>query len=401
MTDSPQRRPLLELVRPNGVVAPYRAYESLRSDGPLTWHSATRTWIATGYEVISHLLRDNRLSSDYRKSPAHERWLGRTAIPGAADAMLSKTLLFMDPPRHTELRGLVTPTFSTAAVSRLRSEIEARALALVSEFDGRVDAVKAFSRPLSTSAICSLLGVPHEDESHFANLSRELAGILEVDMTSEGFLAAAEATLELTRYFLDLFARRRVEPRSDLVSALVAHEAAGTLSSEELLMLCILLLSAGQQTTMDLTSSCLYLLATNAEAQASVAADPSLARTAVDEGVRCESPIQLAFRTVISTVELGAYRLEPGTQVVLLLGAGNRDPQAFPEPDRFMLTRPTTPSSLGFGGGIHYCVGSVMARMVASVAMETVTQHRSLALDEAPVWRESASFRGAEALLLA
>jgi cytochrome P450 len=263
-----------------------------------------------------------------------------------------------------------------------------------------MDVISDLAFPFPVTIICQLLGVPVEDRDLFRQRTRDLTVLLEWQMTPTDFEASATAAVEFAAYFLALFEQRRSEPRDDLVSALVAAEhESDKLAHEELLTTCILLLSAGHETTMNLIGNGLLALLRHPDQLALLRSDPSVAANAVEELLRYDSPVQLTARTAKHDSEVGSQTIRQGDQVVALLGAANRDPQVFSEPDRVELARVKANQHVSFGAGHHFCLGAALARVEAQIALTRLAQLSDLELaTEEPEWRKQATLRGLEHL---
>jgi cytochrome P450 len=281
--------------------------------------------------------------------------------------------LFLDPPDHTRLRGLVAKAFTPRVVEALRPRVQAVVDELLDAAieEDRVDLAEALGYPLPVRIICELLGVPAEDQPRFRIWSDALARGFDPSflLTDDVVAARAEAVTQFAEYFVGLLADRRKHPGDDLLSRLVVVEDEGTVLSEpELLATCILLLTAGHGTTVNLITGGTLALLQNPDQMALLHDDPSTGRSAVEEMMRYVSPVQLTGRYMTEDIELGDTVLSAGDFAILLLASGNRDEAAFAEADAFDITR-TPNNHLGLGFGIHHCLGAPLARLEAHVAM--------------------------------
>ncbi|ABW10868.1 cytochrome P450 [Parafrankia sp. EAN1pec] len=321
------------------------------------------------------------------------------------------SLLRADPPDHTRLRRLVGRAFTPAVIEALAPEVTSLANVLLDEAieRGEIDAVAAFARPLPLRLISRLLGVPAADEEEFGGWADALTLGLDPHylLTDEAKAACNRAAVEFDAYFLDLIARRRKEPRDDLLSRLVAiHDRGDMLAERELLELCTLLLVAGYETTANLISGGILALTRNPGQLAALRADPALVGPAVEEMLRFDPPVQFIARTVLADAEIGGRPFARGDGAIMMIGAANRDPEAFDEPDRFLVARHTrsdrTRRHLGLGVGIHYCLGAPLARLEAEIAFRALfSRTSSFALAEDTVaYREQIVVRGLKRLPL-
>lgn len=382
---------------------PYLAYGRLRSADPVHYDPDSNTWVLSRHADVQAVLRNpGTWANDHSGSPNHQRWLADIGAGPAADELLSRILLFMDPPDHTRVRNLVTKAFTPRRVAGLRPAIEATLEDLLAPATatGEMDVIADLAYPFPVTIICQLLGVPVEDRDLFRQRTRDLTVLLEWQLTPGDFEAAANAAIAFASYFLPLFEQRRREPRDDLVSALVAaEEQSDRLSPEELLTTCVLLLSAGHETTMNLIGNGLLALLRHPDQLALLRRDPSVVANAVEELLRYDSPVQLTARTALDDARVGGHAIRRGEQVVTLLGAANRDPEVFTEPDRLDLGRPNATHHVSFGAGHHFCLGAALARVEAQIALTRLVQLPELevATDE-PEWRKRATLRGLERL---
>ncbi|MGH9183797.1 MAG: cytochrome P450 [Acidimicrobiales bacterium] len=388
---------LLELVAtPEGRADPYPRYARLREQAPVH-RSALDLWVVTRYEDCQRVLRDPRFGKDYDN--AVDRW--READPELARQVAfpaeKPSLLFLNPPDHTRLRGLVTRAFTPKTVEGLRPRI----VALVDELldrlgEGETDLVAGLAFPLPVTVIGEMLGVPVEDRPRFQPLVRAVAALLEVFVSREALAAAEGAQRTMRSYFADLVAERRAAPRHDLVSELLAAEAEGDrLTTDELISTAVLLFAAGFETTTNLIGNGVLALLRHPDQLLRLRRDPGLLRLAVDELLRYDSPVQVDGRTALADVELGGHRLPAGAGVLTLLGSANRDPERFTEPDRLDVGRDEG-ASLSFGSGIHHCLGAALARVEGQVAFGRLLERFSeveLGTDE-PARRDSLTLRG-------
>jgi cytochrome P450 len=364
---------------------PYPFYAKLRSTEPVHYDTRRRAWLLTRYEDCDLVLRDStRFSSA----------LGENG-----------SMLVSDPPRHTRLRTLVSKAFTPRAIAALRPRIEAITDELLAALDGRetIDAIAEYAYPLPITVIAEMLGVEHERRDFFRAQSQAIALAMGVGLDPGSQDRSADAARQLRAYFADLVARRRTEPRDDLVSALIAVEERGDLLSErELLMMLQLLLIGGHETTVNLIGNGLLALLRHPDQLARLRDEHGGERRAIDELLRYDSPVQYTGRIARSAVELCGTAIGPGDRVRIILGAANRDPEQFAEPDTLDLGRDPCPH-LAFGFGVHYCLGAELARLEGAIAIPAFLRRYPdvrLAADEV-CWRPASVLRGLEALPLA
>jgi cytochrome P450 len=314
-------------------------------------------------------------------------------------------MLFRDPPDHTRLRALASKAFTPRGVETLRGHIQGivdRLLERVADAP-RMDVIEDLAYPLPVTVISELLGVPVGDGDTVKGWSRDVARALDAIALPVGpdvIERGRRATDEMAGYFRDLIAERRRRPGTDLLSGLVeAEEAGDRLTEQELLATCVLLYVAGHETTVNLIGNGLLALLRHPEERRRLQADPGLLSGAIEELLRYDGPVQRTGRMAAYDTEIGGVPIPAGSLVLGLLGAANRDPSRFTEPDRLDLGR-AEPRHLAFGSGIHYCLGAALARLEAQVAIATVLRRfpaLTLAV-ECPIWRPSSTLRGLEAL---
>ena len=385
---------------------PYPFYRQLRESDPVHWVELPRMeipgydlpgiWVVTRYADVTGVLRDDRFSV---RRPMMEALAASTSLAG-----MTRSLLFVDPPDHTRLRTLVTKAFTPRVVDGLRPRIHA----IVDELlrpaarSGRLELMRDLAAPLPVIVIAELLGIPITDRERFKQWSDYLVVLADGTRAMAGLVEAERAAGELAEYLRGVIGARRVFPRDDLISALVgAHDQGRVLSEEELLATCTLLLVAGNETTTNLIGNAVLALLRHPDELARLRADASLVRGAVEECVRYDSPVQLTSRVATCDVELGGKHVSAGQEVDLILGAANRDPAQFPDPDRLDVGRPDC-RPVSFGHGIHFCLGAALARVEGQIALEALLAHfpRLHLDDEPPHWREGFVLRGLASLLL-
>jgi len=378
---------------------PYPLYHRLRAEDPVH-RTIQGLWLLTRHADVVAVLRDPRMSRDPRRSAQYR--LLREA--GGDDPFEdgAPSMLFDEPTHHTRLRTLVNKAFTPAAIGRLAgrvSELVDRLLDRAAE-TGEMDIVDDLAYPLPVTVICELFGVPPADRARFRAWSGALVHLLDPLVATDVLERALEARSALRGYLHELVADRRAHPGSDLLTALIAAEAEGQrLSEAELISMCVLLLIAGHETTVNLISNGTLALLRHPVELARLAADPSLAPSAVEELLRYDSPVQLTSRHALADVEIGGRLVREGETVIAGLGAANRDPAAFADPDQLDLGRAPN-RHVAFGGGIHFCLGAPLARMEARIALTALLGRvPGLALGNGePALRDTVTLRGLASL---
>jgi cytochrome P450 len=381
---------------------PYPLYHQLRTEDPVH-RSPLGFWVLTRHADVLGVLRDPRMSRDPRRSERMESLRASAEV----DELLSEeeaapSMLFVDPPDHTRLRALVSKAFTPAAVERLRPRVEAIVAELLDRVvvQGRMDVVEDLAYPLPVTVICELFGVPEADRDRFRAWSRELVRLLDPLVAADALERALQARLALRAYLRELIATRRAHPTGDLLSALIAAEDQGSqLSEPELVSMCVLLLVAGHETTVNLIANGTLALLRHPEERASLQAGAALPGSAVEELLRYDSPVQFTSRHALADLEVGGRRVRAGETVIAVLGAANRDPAQFPDPDRLDLAR-TPNRHIAFGGGIHFCLGAPLARVEARIAIGAMLERLpGMELGPAaPVRRDTVTLRGLSSL---
>ncbi len=375
---------------------PYPLFARLREASPvsvMTDDDGLPMWLMTGYDDVRAALADPRLGQDARRArEIQQRRVGGSKIGADIVHMLNS-----DPPDHTRLRQLIHGAFTPGRVKAMRPMVERIAGRLL---DGlaereRADFVLDFALPLPMTVICELLGFPHGDRDLFRHWSTDI-------LTDSGPENFARATQELVEYFEAQIADRRARPTDDLLSGLVEASGDGRLSEREVVAMVYLLLIGGHETTVNLLGTSLLALLKNPDQLADLHANPDILPTAVDEFLRYEAPVCMAtIRFTAQPVDVRGVTIPEGELVMLSLGAANRDPKRFPEPDR-LLVRRGDPGHLAFGYGIHRCLGAFLGRLEAEVALGGLISrfpHIELAADEASLpWRDTIMLRGLESL---
>lgn len=386
----------MEAMSPAFREDPYPHYERFRGPDPLL-RVADTIWFALGHAEVTALLRDPRLSSDESRATTE---IGKSG-PGEVK---SQSLLFMDPPDHTRLRALVARAFTPRRVEGLRGRTEAIAAELVSAMAaqrGPVDLIASFAYPLPVRVICALLGVPEADEAKFTGWSHGVARSLDptVLRSPEIDAAIAEAKRDLGAYLGGLLAARAERPEDDLLSALAAVDADGDrISPREVVELAVLLLVAGHETTVNLIGSGMLALLRAPAELAILRRSPDRCAGAVDELLRFDGPVQITQRVATEDMDFAGAPVKAGDEILLVLGAANRDPAVFADPHRLDITRDAR-RHVAFGGGIHHCLGAALARMEAQIAFDALlTRLGPIELAGEPERRPTFTLRGLASL---
>jgi cytochrome P450 len=380
---------------PEFVADPYPTYRRLREEDPVH-QSPLGFWVLTRYEDVVASLRDPRMI----KEPIAAFVAQRFGLP-APPLGMGLSMLDRDPPDHTRLRGLVSKAFTPRVIEQLRPHIQQIVDGLLDKVEGDpgMDLIEQFAYPLPVIVICEMLGVPVEDHERFKGWGLDIArGLDAILLPPDSPVAERSVTARraLADYFRGLIAQRRRAPREDMLSGLIAAEEAGDkLSEEELLATCILLLVAGHETTVNLIGNGSLALLRHPDQRKRLQEDPSLITTAVEELLRFDGPVQRTARIPSEDVTFGGKTIGKGEMVMPFIGAADRDPAQFPDPDRLDIGR-TENRHIAFGWGIHFCIGAPLARLEGQIAINTLLKRKpklALATDR-PEHRQSLTLRG-------
>ena len=379
---------------------PYPAYARLRARDPVHRSRLMQAWLFTRYADVDTILRDHRhFSSDTRKRPASR---GRQA---SLPTVEEPSMLFLDPPDHTRLRALVNKAFTPRVVAALEPRIREIMTTLLDavEDPSSFDLMAAVAKPLPTIVIAEMLGIPPEDRERFTLWSDQRARILEPTQSAAERETAEEAMRSLEAYLMPIISARRINPKDDIISALAqAEEEGDKLTEREVLRMLALLLVAGNETTTNLIGNGMLALLRHPDQLAALRQDPALIPSAVEELLRFDSPVQVDLRIVLEDCDVNGFRVRRGDNIVLLLGAANRDPDQFQAPDRLDVGR-REQNHVAFGRGIHHCLGAPLARLEGRVVLETLIERfGSISLlGDRPAFRNSVVLRGLESLPVA
>jgi cytochrome P450 len=356
---------LVDLGDPDFVRSPYAALAEVRRRAPVAWHSGLGTYVATSHSACAAVLKDRRLGRIFIPREPPEEW-------ETFNWLHSDSILDCEPPKHTRLRRLVAGAFGRGHVARLAPRIEELVGALLKDArdrvaaDGEVDLVDTLAEPLPVLVIAELLGLPDSALPSLRPWSQAIVKMYEVDRTTEQELAAQRASTEFAALVEDLAAHRARHPGDDLLTDLVrARDGSDRLSDHELVATAVLLLNAGHEASVNGFGNGLHSILTGPVAESDLSGlDPT---PLVEEMLRHDSPLHLFERTATAPVEVEGIRLEPGEKIAALLGAANRDPAVFAQPDTFDPARDPN-NHLAFGLGIHFCIGAPLARLELQIA---------------------------------
>jgi cytochrome P450 len=382
-------------------------YARMHEGGPLHLLDVDGKWAAWaifGHAECASVAKDPRLTAKRGQQML-------ALLPPEAQAefselarMLNLWLIFMDAPEHTRLRKLLNKGFSPQAVDALKPKVEAVVEQMLGPLrsGATVDLMTVFANPMPVRIITEMMGIPEDLSEIFANWSRAIAIFRgSPDRSLEHARAAQNAMIAMTDYFRVTVAERRKNKGNDLISLLIDIEEDGdALTEEELYAQCIALLFAGHETTRNLIGNGMYTLLKHPEQTAELREKPEMIRSAVEELLRFESPVQLTARVLKEDIEVCGQKIPKRWSILCMLGAANRDPRQFKEPDRLDLKRLNN-QHLAFSAGPHFCIGNQLARLEGQVALLNLVQRfPKMKLAENPEWADTFGFRGLKTLVV-
>jgi cytochrome P450 len=384
---------------PEFVADPYPAYAELRRDRPVYFDEPTGQWVVTRHADVNALLRDRRLGRTYLHVASNEEF-DRPPEPEFLAPfwrLIRAGMLDVEPPDHTRLRRLVSKAFTPRRVEGLRARVRELATELARGLAerGGGDLLAEVAEPLPVTVIAEMLGIPAADQPLLRPWSAQICGMYELDPPDETQRTAVRASVEFSEYLRDLARSRRAAPGEDLISALTAVEG---LTEDELVGTCVLLLNAGHEATVNATGNSWWALLRNPDQLDRLRADHGLIPTAVEELLRYDTPAPMFERWVLEDVEVAGVRVPRGTEVALQFASANHDPDVFDEPGALDLARDPNPH-IGFGAGIHFCLGAPLARIELAESMGALLRAApDLRLRTEPKWKPGFILRGLESL---
>jgi cytochrome P450 len=387
---------LYHLLDPEILANPYPLYHRLRTEDPVHWDPYLHTWVVTRYVDVVTVLQ--HFSARRTPTPEQLTGMGLARLAPLAEVLV-RQMLFLDGAAHARIRGLSARAFTPRRVEQLRSHIQDitdRLLDAVQE-RGHMDVIADLGDPLPAIVTAELLGVPTSDWRQLTSWSTDFAEALGNFQHNPDHSARVLQSLdEMCAYFRAAIREHQAHPEDDLISALLSAEVDGDcLAEEEAVANSIMLMTGGQETTTNLIGNGLLTLLRHPEQLERLRADPALIPTAIEELLRFESPIQYTSRLAPEDAQMGGKTIRKGQAVIAVMGAANRDPERFPDPDRLDIRRQDN-RHLAFAWAAHFCFGAPLARLEGDVAFSTLLRRMpNLALESGPVsWRENLGFRG-------
>ncbi len=365
---------------PGFLADPYPALAALREETPLFYEESLARWFVTRHADVRACLRDRRLGRNFRHVGS-EKDFGAEPLDPRLQVFWDTerwSLLWLEPPEHTRIRKLVAAAFTPRSVESLRAPAEDLARTLLEPHleRGRLELLRDYAQPYSIAVICRLLGVSTDRQQELLDWSHAMVKMYEFDTTEEQAAAAARAAGEFRDYVLELIDTRRREPREDMVTALVQARVDGEgLSDAEIVSTIIVLLNAGHEATVNTLGNGIRALLRHPDAWRRLVAGEVQPAAALEELIRWDPPLQLFERWVLEDgVQVAGKPVPRGEKLSLLFGSANRDPRVFAEPERFDVARANAAEHIGFGGGIHVCIGAPLARLELEASLRALVE---------------------------
>ena len=365
---------------PGFLADPYPTLTALREESPIFYEESLERWFVTRHADVRACLRDRRLGRNFRHVGGDDQFGATPLDPRWQEFWDTErwSLLWLEPPDHTRIRRLVAAAFTPRSVESLRAPAAQLARELLEPYAerGRMELLRDYAQPYSIAVICRMLGVPTDRGSDLLDWSHAMVKMYEFDTTDAQASAATEAAGEFRGYVLDLIERRQREPRDDMVTALVeARVEGGRLTEAEIVSTIIVLLNAGHEATVNTLGNGIRALLRHPEEWDRLVTGEVIPALAVEELIRWDPPLQLFERWVLEDgVEIAGRPVPKGQKLALLFGSANRDPRVFADPDRFDIERGNAAEHVGFGGGIHVCIGAPLARIELEASLRTLVE---------------------------
>jgi len=371
---------MFDPTEPGFLADPYPTLSALREETPVLYEETLGRWFVTRHADVRACLRDKRLGRNFRHVGSEEEFGAEPLDPRRQAFWDSErwSLLWLEPPEHTRIRKLVAAAFTPRSVESLRAPAEELAHEILKPQleRGAMELLRDYAQPYSIAVICRMLGVPTDRQHDLLNWSHAMVKMYEFDTTEEQAAAATQAAADFRSYVLELIGARRGEPREDMVTALVEARVDGEgLSDAEIVSTIIVLLNAGHEATVNTLGNGVRALMRHPDEWRRLLTGEVSPAAAVEELIRWDPPLQLFERWVLEEgVEVAGRPIARGQRLSLLFGSANRDPRVFDDPERFDLTRPNAAEHIGFGGGIHVCIGAPLARIELEASLRTLVE---------------------------
>lgn len=392
---------MLDITSPEFITDPYPQLKELRKFGKPVWDEKLGIFLAATYKDANAVLRNRSLGRIFKDKQPSDQW-------ETFNWLHSDSILDSEPPKHTRLRSLVMKAFNPKKIESLRPSVESLTRSLIVncqqklETQGHFDLISDFAEPLPVKVIAAMLGFPDQDEHLLRPWSQAIVKMYEVSPSLEEKAQAQNASEEFASYVFGLMTFRKANPGTDLISDLAMVEEDGQkLNAHELIATCVLLLNAGHEASVNGFGNGMVATLKNHKQDALLKSDPQgLATTAVDEFLRFDSPLHLFERTATEDTEISGVEIKTGQKIAALLGSANRDQSVFENSDELELRRDPNPH-IGFGAGIHFCIGAPLARMEMTTSLPALIEaFPNLKLTDEPVLRPTFVLRGYEEVLV-
>lgn len=383
---------------------PYPIYRAIRENSPVTYVDSLKAYLISRYDDCKKILSN----VNFLKHPInHDTYLNvekkfLSENYGKYPKKAEQSILTLNPPDHTRLRSLVTKAFTPRMVESLRPFVQSITTNLMDKNTGEsFDMISSIAAPVPAYVIAKMMGVPDSDRDKFKQLSDDLILSLDPSKGEEAMMKSTKASYELASYFNRLIKLKTKEPEDDLISSLIkVKEADGRISDPELISMCVLVLSAGHETTTNLIGNGFYTLLRNREQMEILKNDPTVLKNGIEEMLRYESPVQLTSRIAPEDNNISGVDIKKGIRLIALIGSANRDPDANEDPDAFNVERKNI-KHISFSEGIHFCLGTPLARMEAEIVFNLLLERYSEAkIAVEPKWKDNMTMRGLESLVI-
>jgi cytochrome P450 len=371
------------------IADPYPGLNALREAASLVHDERLGRWFVTRHADVRACLRDKRLGRNFRHVGSDAEFHAEPLDPRWAEFWASErwSLLWLEPPEHTRIRKLVAAAFTPRAVESMREPAARLARSLLEDLGDSFDLLYDYAQPYSIALICELLGVPTDRHRDLLDWSHAIVKMYEFDTTEAQAVAANRAAADFRAYVQGLIEQRRADPREDMVSGLVQARVDGErLSDDQIVSTVVVLLNAGHEATVNTVGNGFRALAAHPDEWRRLVSGEVGATQAIEELIRWDPPLQLFERWVLEDgVEVGGIPVPRGEKLALLFGSANRDPRIFVDADRLDIARTNAAEHIGFGGGIHVCIGAPLARIELAASFDALAQVRpTLHLVEQP-----------------
>ncbi len=390
---------ILDMQDPAAVKNPYPIYEQLRESGELVWSDRLNLWLAPTHATANAVLRAKTMGRIYNPQEPQSEW-------EIFNWLHSDSILDSEPPKHTRLRALVQKAFTPGRIAALQPNITQLCEQLLDDAqaklasDGHFDILADYAEPLPVLVIADLLGVPREMAGDLRRWSQDIVKMYEFGRTREQELQAQQSSADFVSYISQLAAERRINPANDLITALVEVEEQGEkLNEHELIAMCVLLLNAGHEASVNGFGNGMVALFRHPDQLEMLSSEPrKYSQTALEEMMRFDSPLHFFDRTATADTQIGSVVVKAGQKAGALLGSANRDGSVFDYVDDFDITRESNPH-IAFGAGIHFCIGAPLARLEMNTSLPMLFERfPKLALAGDPIQRPTFVLRGWETI---